>query len=128
MTVGKTKTFKVDFYVIAYDGERDHDLVRDFLKPIKSNGYSPALSLNPGDDEKYQIRNLVHLGKGATYKGIFGRCRFGEKPEQGTELGEESDVELKPGHGLVEKNHFLFFAKRNLLVYSRNTSGSHYNR
>jgi hypothetical protein len=28
----------------------------------------------------------------------------------------------------VEKNHFLFYADRNLLVYQRNSSGSHYSR
>lgn len=128
MTAGKNKSYKVDFYVITHNGDRDHNLVRDFLKPIKSNGYSDALSLSADSDEKYQIRNLVPLGHRSSYKGIFGRCRFGERPEQGTAQGDESDVELKPGHGLVEKNHFLFFSKRNLLVYQRNTSGSHYGR
>lgn len=30
------------------------------------------------------------------------------------------DVQLLPGHGLVEKNHFLFFSDLNLIVFQRN--------
>ena len=122
----KTKTFRVDFFVVTSDQEREHDLMRELLSDGRK--YTDALELNPGDDEKYQVRSIVSLSKGKSFKAVLGQCRFREKPIQGTADGREEDVELKPGHGLVEKNHFLFFAERNLLVYQRNSSGSPYSR
>ena len=88
---------------------------------------TPAFALSRDDDEKFMIRSLKSFGAGV-YAGVFGRLRVGETPIQGTEEGAEEDVELKPGHGLVEKNHFLYFATRNLFVYQRSPSGSHYSR
>jgi len=122
----KNKTYKVDFFVVTNGKSQDHTLVRDFLRAAKK-GFTPALELVGEEDEKYMIRSLVPIGK-SVFKGVFGRCRFGETPLQGTEEGDEVDVALKPGHGLVEKNHFLFYSDRNLLVYQRNPSGSHYGR
>ena len=124
----KSKSYKVDFFVVTLGGDRKHLAITNFLNKAKKSGYTEALSLSSGVDEKYQIRSLISTGGGASYKGVFGRCRFGEKPRQGTADGKESDVELKPGHGLVEKNHFLFFSAKNLLVYQRSGTGSHYSR
>ncbi len=130
-TFHKKKTFKVDFFVAVSDGSQKHDVVRNFLKAAKKGAggaHTEALPLVADEDEQYMIRSLVPLGKRGAYKGVFGRCRFNETPLQGTAEGLEADVELKPGHGLVEKNHFLFFGDRNLMLYQRNPSGSHYGR
>jgi hypothetical protein len=121
---GKYKSFKALFFVVVVDGERKHDVLKDLLTGAK-NGYTEAVPLDAGEDEEFQIRSIVPLGKDKAFKGVFGRCRFGETPVQGTTTGEEADVVLRPGHGLVEKNHFMFFADRNLILYQRNPSGSH---
>lgn len=127
MATKKQRNYKVDFFVITDKANRKHSVVHDLLKNAGTN-FTKAHPLDDGHDEKFQIRSIVPLGSGKSYKGIFGRCRYGEKPEQGTEDGKETDVDLKPGHGLVEKNYFLFFPDRNLLIYQRNSSGSHYSR
>lgn len=124
----KSKTFKVDFYAVTVDGNRVNAIMEDLLKTAPSKDYTEALSLDNGAEEKFQIRSIVSTRNGRVYKGVFGRCRYGEKPVQGTEDGKEADVDLKPGHGLVEKNHFLFYAGRNMIVYQRNSSGSHISR
>ena len=121
--VGKTKSFKVDFVVATHKQSRDHTLLAEFL--ASAGPIADAVALDGDEDEKHQLKSIVSLNKGAVFKGVFGRCRFGEKPVQGSESGSEEDVELKPGHGLVHKNFFIFFAKRNLLVYQRNPTGSH---
>lgn len=126
--MAKTKSFKVDFYVLTVNQIQGTQLLKELLESSEERGCTEAFSLNREDDEKYQIRNIVKLGAGASYKGIFGRCRYNETPVQGTVDGKEEDVEIKPGHGLVEKNHFLFFPNRNLLVYQRNSGGSHYSK
>lgn len=122
-----SRSYKIDFFVVTLAGERKNDALRDLLQDAPL-GYTPAVALDTGADEKFQVRSIEKLPGGRVFKGVFGRCRFGEKPVQGTEDGQETDVELKPGHGLVEKNHFLFYADRNLLVYQRNASGSHFSR
>jgi hypothetical protein len=126
----RTKTYKVDFFVVTRGGERDHTILHDlFTDACEGNGYTEARPLDPGEEEKYQVRSITRAGRGGRFfKGVFGRCRFGETPLQGTEHGTETDVKLKPGHGLVAKNYFLFHSNRNLLVYQRNSSGSHYSR
>jgi hypothetical protein len=123
----KTKAIKIDFYVVTYKNDRKHGVVKDLLDDDR--GFTDALGLTPGEPEQHQIRSIVVSGgKSKVYRGVFGRVRFGEKPVQGNEDGEEADVDLKPGHGLVEKNYFIFYSDRNLLVYQRNTSGSHYSK
>lgn len=118
----ESKRFKVDFYVITKDGSRDHAEMQNLL--LGAAHVTPALALDGNEDEKYQIRSIVQVG--SAFKAVFGRIRSGDKPVQGNELGQEEDVDLKPGHGLVEKNHFIFHPDRNLLIYERNGSGSHY--
>lgn len=126
MATGRFKQFKVDFYVVTIDGERQHNWLTGLL--ADERGFTDAISLNPGDDEKFQIRSIVSIKNGEAYKAVFGRCRFGETPEQGAVDGSEDDVKLKPGYGLVEKNHFLFYPSQNMIVYQRNQSGSHYSK
>lgn len=122
------KSYTAEFYVISEDGKRNGTIFEDLLKASQGVGYTPALALTPGEDEKHQFRSLKSISGGRAWSGIFGRCRFNETPEQGTEDGLEEDVELKPGHGLVEKNHFLFFPVNNLLVYQRNRNASSHSR
>lgn len=122
------KTYTAEFYSVSEHGKRNGTIFHDLLKAAEHNGYTEALALTVGEDEKHQIRSLTAINKGRAWSGIFGRCRFNETPEQGTEDGQEADVELKPGHGLVEKNHFLFFPANNLLVYQRNRNASSHSR
>lgn len=117
------KRYAVDFFCVTKNGNRRTTFLREVLERY-SGGHAPAIELEQGVDEKYQIRSIQASRTGKVYAAVFGRCRYGETPEQTSEDGVESDVELKPGHGLVEKNHFLFFTDLNLVVYQRNGSGS----
>lgn len=126
MAVKTHKQFKVDFYVVTVDQKRDHNVLTSLLNT--SSSVTQAIALNAGDEERFQIRSVLTLNAGRAFKAVFGRCRYGETPEQGADDGSEEDVQLKPGHGLVEKNHFLFFPETNLVVYQRNQSGSHYSK
>jgi len=125
MATKKFKQFKVDFYVVTEEQRRENTVLTNLLH---GNQVTEALALNADDNEHFQIRSITSINSGSAYKAVFGRCRFGETPVQGDANGNEEDVELKPGHGLVEKNHFLFFPNNNLLVYQRNSTGSHYSK
>lgn len=121
------RQFKIDFFCVTASGKRKHPLLSDMLAAVPSAGCTAAMSLENGD-EKYQLRSIVPLPGGTTLKAIFGRCRYNEVLTQGDEHGAEADVTLKPGHGLVEKNHLLFIPAQNLLVYQRNSNGSHHSK
>jgi hypothetical protein len=126
MATAKTKSFKVDFYATGSDGDRTSPDFAELLARAV-DGRTEALALD-SEEDRYQVRSIIPSAKGAVVLGVFGRCRFGEQPVQGTMDGQESDVELAPGHGLIQKNHFMFVSALNLLVYQRNVDGSHISR
>lgn len=125
MVGARTKQYKIDFYVVTSDRNRENNALKDLLD---TGTNSPAMPLNLGETEHFQIKSVVPSANGFAYKGVFGRVRFNETPEQGHADGSEDDVELKPGYGLVEKNYFIFYPSNNLLIYQRNASGSHYSK
>lgn len=123
----RTRSFKVDFFCITRNGDRRHQELADALAVLPPGGHTEAVALE-GGDEKHQLRGVKRGPRGAIYTAVFGRCRFNETLTQGDEHGSEADVELKPGHGLVEKNHLIFVPRRNLVVYQRNAGGSHHSK
>ncbi len=119
MTATK-RTYTADFFCLE-----QHDIIKttvltDLLKAHVGR-HAPALSINGERDVKYQIRSIGVNKTGTIYRAVFGKLRHDGTPEQASEDGDDSDVELKPGHGLVEKSHFLFFPTLNLLVVQRNS-------
>lgn len=122
-----TRQFKIDFFCVTRNGERKHSALADLLKQPPPGGCTAAVSLE-GESEKHQLRGIWHASSGKLVSAVFGRCRFDEQLTQGDEHGAEADVKLKPGHGLVEKNHLLFVPDRNLIVYQRNPIGSHHRK
>lgn len=120
MATGKTRKYQVDFYHVEQEGVDDTDHVRELLTQ-HVGGHAPAHTIGGSPDVQFQIRDIsVASGNGNVYKGVFGRLRHNETPEQASVTGGDADVHLLPGHGLVEKNHFLFFSDINLLVFQRN--------
>lgn len=120
MAGNKTRKYSVDFYHVQQDGVKDTDFVRNLLSTY-ADAHATAHNL---DDPNvlFQIRDIKQASADANvFKAVFGRLRHGEKPEQASTNGGDVDVDLLPGHGLVEKNHFLFFSDLNLIVFQRNS-------
>lgn len=118
-----SKQYTADFYCFTKAGKRSSPHFHTFLKNHVGR-HGPSLELEKGDKDQYQIRSISSNTAGTIFMAVFGRCRYGETPEQANEHTDESDVSLLPGHGLVEKNHFLFYPDLNLLVFQRNGSAS----
>jgi hypothetical protein len=115
----QSKSVYADFYHIEQQGVNQTTVARDLLAS-HLNGHAPAHSLDDLNI-KFQIRSISHASNdGRIFKAVFGKLRHGETPEQASESTDDADVELKAGHGLVEKNHFLFFSDLNLIVFQRN--------
>lgn len=125
MATQKTRQYTADFFGFEKNGDKTSTHFADLLK-AHDGGHAPAVKLSPTEDTKFQIRGIRVRPGGNVISGVFGRCRFGEQPEQAAENTDDSDVVLKPGHGLVEKNHFLFFCDLNLLTFQRNEKAGRY--
>ena len=122
------KQMTAEFYAVHAFNETEFDTFHDLLS-AHTEGHAASISLDKKHDksdadEKYQIRSIKSNSNGSVIMAVFGRCRFKENLEQASAQTEDSDVELLPGHGLVEKNHFLFFKHNNLVVYQKNGNGS----
>lgn len=120
MATESTRKYKVDFYHVEQVDVDNTNCVRTLLS-THVNGHAPAHCIDNNANVQFQIRDIAPASKEANiYKGVFGRLRHNETPEQASINGADADVQLLPGHGLVEKNHFLFFSELNLIVFQRN--------
>lgn len=82
MATGKTRKYQVDFYHVEQEGVDDTDHVRELLKQ-HVGGHAPAHTIGGSPDVQFQIRDIsVASGNGNVYKGVFGRLRHNETPEQ----------------------------------------------
>lgn len=120
MASGKTRKYQVDFYHIEQIDITNTNYVRNLLT-THVNGHAPAHCIDDNSNIQFQIRDIsIASADSNIYKGVFGKLRHNETPEQASINGADADVQLLPGHGLVEKNHFLFFSDLNLIVFQRN--------
>lgn len=117
--MANTRTLSADFYCFEEDGSRKSAYLMDLLDKYVG-AYAPTHSIGSDPNIKYKIRSISKSQNGKVYKAIFGKLRHGEQPEQASETDSDKDVDLLPGHGLVEKSHFLFYPDINLIVYQRN--------
>lgn len=128
VTAGKSKkTYSVDFYRVRIGQKNNDAQFANLLRDSAETGYLEVQE-TPGTGEHHQIKSIVAFKADKVFKAVFGRVRKSDIPRQGDEKGNEEDLDLKPGYGLVEKNYFLFYRDDNLLIYQRNHSGSHYSK
>lgn len=76
----------------------------------------PAQDLS-GD--RYQVRDLLKVGQ--VWRGTFGKLRD-DAPHLVNSANEEMELELDEGDRLLEKCHFLYRERTNLLVWQLNLS------
>lgn len=116
-----TKTYKVRFYEgnVANNQTVVSDLLNE-ISALNATGLGPTFLLG---DNKYQIRELVPLGGGASFKGAFAKLRD-DAPHIADENGPETPINLGANEHLIEKNYFLYFRAQQLLVYQTNFSAS----
>lgn len=118
--VADKRTYTADFFCLEQNDVTKTSVLTDLLKAHVGR-HAPAHSINGQKEVKYQIRSIAANTARTVYRAVFGKLRRDGTPEQASEDGDDSDVVLKPGHGLVEKSHFLFFPDLNLLVFQRNS-------
>lgn len=114
-----TKTYQVGFFRVGRSSDVE-DLSRVFAS-WEQAGSSPVIRV--GSNE-FKIKGLVASG-GSLVRGVFAKFRHDDLPKIGSsEDDSEKDIDLDDEEGLIEKNHFLYDKKMQLLVYQQNKQGS----
>lgn len=116
-----TKRFKVRFYTGQVGADGSEGQVSEILGLMAKHKECPVVRIGNLD---YEIRELELLGGGASYRGVFAKFRSDDLPHVGEPGGPERDLDIGRHEGLLEKNHFLYFRKHELLVYQENGNGS----
>lgn len=116
-----TKQYTVEFYtgVVGADGQGGN--VSQMLLELANSGEYPTLNIKGMVHEIRELR--LHHG-GATFSGVFAKFREDDLPHAGSPGGDERELGLDDGEGLIEKNHFLYHSNRELLIFQRNGNGS----
>lgn len=115
-----TKSFKVLYYNTQIDNQQL--FLRDELSTIntllsKNNGnHLPTIEI---DSEKFQIRDLFIDGSKKEWRGVFGRLR-NDAPNVIDINNTENQLALSPDDLLIEKVHFIYKSRFDILVWQVN--------
>lgn len=117
------KSFRVRFYEgLVAGGGTD---VAAILLGLHGQG-APYPHLQDGTIA-YEMRDLVSLNGGRVFKGVLAVLRD-DAPNIRDATGAEREIALAPDEHVIEKNHFLYYSDRRLLVWQVNGRGSHISR
>lgn len=115
-----TKTYSIRFYqgTIALDAT-----VKSVGEAFKVASEKNA-SITQGDD-LHELRNLTLTGlANKNWQGVLARIRRKDLPHAGKVGGSERDLPIAEDEGLVEKCHFIFYGKLNILAFQENRNAS----
>lgn len=125
------KSFKVRFYGVHVQQEEDapkygpNDLFAELEVAARAaGGLCPPFS---DGNHSYEIREMASFNNGAVYRGVFAVLRD-DAPNIRKSNGTERPIPLADDEGVIEKNHFLYYARRRMLVYQVNQRANHPSR
>lgn len=120
--MSKEKKYTVRFYVGF--SENGAPKISQLLKDIYNNSLNkkpiPHIKI---DGKSYELRDFISLSDGASFKGVLATVRD-DAPHIRKSNGKEETIKLNKDEGIMEKNHFLYFKKNELLVWQQNNSAS----
>lgn len=117
------KNIRIDFYQLVLNQEND-------IKSIK-DGFEAIISKTIGNSSKGNdfLREIHKLEKqNDNYYGCIRKFRNDDLPRVGALGGEEIDLELEDGQGLIEQNGFIFYPQYSVLAYHYNQHANHITR
>lgn len=122
------KSYSVRFYVgnVPEGPQRKpiSQVLSEIVDSIQENG--SACQVADGS-VKYELRDMVSLNDGASFKGVLAVLRDDAPHIRGAN-GIERDIVLAQDEHIIEKNHFLFYRENEMIVWQVNGKGSHVHR
>ncbi len=128
----RTKSYIVRFFAARlHQADEDapsyriQDLFKELVQAAQSSGgHCPATS---DGSLSYELRDIRSINYGAVVIGVFAVLRD-EAPSIRAQDRSERPIPLGEDEGLIEKNHFLFYASTGLIVYQVNQRANHPSR
>lgn len=117
------KEYKIRFYAGGSQGSSTIAQLLDAEIAHQSLGAVP--NTHQVGDRYVDLSDLVNLNNGSVYKGVIRLLRD-DAPHKRDASGVETPLNLSVGDKIVEKNHFIFYAINNLLVWQTNATACHY--
>jgi len=115
-----TKSFSIRFYAgIARVGGAEVPLAKA-LKAIHSK--QALHSVKRGSDICF-LRILETWNNDQNFRGVLSKMRTENIPHKGDVAGNEEEIALSKGQGLVEKTYFIYTHRRSLLIFQQNFHG-----
>ena len=119
----ETKTYQVGFYQGVHGDKDTKTTVSDLLTGWAVNG-APVINIGIFT---YKLKELI-AHQGTMIQGVIAKFRHNDIPVIGSIYDTERRIELDEEEGLIEKNHFLYYQDKDLLVYQQNRDGSTYGK
>lgn len=119
-----TRTYQVGFYQGVHGDQDTEETVGGYLVDW-AEGEPPEISMG---GYTYRLKELQNH-KGRMLQGVLAKFRHDDLPKIGSpKSDQEKNIPLGKEEGLIEKNHFIYDKKRQLLVYQQNGHGSTHNQ
>lgn len=113
MTTEKTNKYTLEFYKLDFDPSVSS-------KDIFMKLYESDVDIKHDNEKRnysHEIYDLNYFKNDDYYAGIFRKFRLNNIPEKGKPGYQSKEIELELGEGIVERNMFIFYPKRDLLVW-----------
>lgn len=123
----QTKNFQVRFFVLNVqsadpeNGMTGPSLFQKLYEAASVEGLCPTHMSN---SVGFEIRDFYRFNQGTVYRGTFATIRD-DAPHIREAHGGERTIQLENNEGILEKNHFFYYASQSLLVYQVNMRASH---
>lgn len=117
------KNIRIDFYQLVLNRENEVKSIKEGFDGI----IEKAISNNSKDNDF--LREIYQLEKkDYNYYGCLRKFRNDDLPRVSILGGDEIDLELDEGQGLVEQNGFIFYPRYSVLAYHYNQHANHISR
>lgn len=118
------KSFRVRFYTGMVMDDRAAKVSKIFEELVIAGGPYPHLE---DGTVAYELRDLVSLNGHKVFRGVLAVLRD-DAPNIREAGGAERPIALGDDEHIIEKNYFLYYSDRELLVWQVNGRGSHISR
>jgi hypothetical protein len=114
------KTYKIGYFTPTFGNKDNKKKLSEYFIELEAMALAPTEKIL---DHSYEIRDLKRQGD--SLSGVFGKLRHNDIPKiaQPGNLSE-SDIPLTSDQGLLEKNHFIYYPNRELLLFQHSREAS----
>jgi hypothetical protein len=109
------KTYRVSLYQASHQDDAPADLLNDLFHRLSVLEIMPVQQYG---EMSYQLV-LNEVGR-QVYSGEFKRYGNDDLPHAGVPLGRERELEMGPHEMTIERNHFIYYQHRRVLVWQEN--------